>query len=92
MQRRLYLVGYDISNQKRVKHALNIVRDYASGGQYSAYECYLSSAEMVELIERMVRMMKGNDGLFIILLPYLSHVDTLGIAQLPIDETIFILN
>ena len=92
MLRRLFVVSYDIRDKKRLKRALGVVRDYASGGQYSCYECYLSTAEQLELIGRMQQIMADEDGLFVIEISQPYIVTTLGKAQLPQDLEIFILN
>lgn len=42
--RRLYLISYDISDAKRLRAALKLVRAYATGGQLSVHECWLSDA------------------------------------------------
>ncbi len=44
MARTLYLVAYDVRRPSRLRKALRVLKDYASGGQKSAFECYLSAA------------------------------------------------
>ena len=41
----LYIVAYDISDHKRLQRVCQLLKDYAVGGQKSAYECYLSPAD-----------------------------------------------
>ncbi len=53
MKRRLHIAAYDVRCPRRLRRMLAVVKDYASGGQKSAYECYLSAAEKEELIHRV---------------------------------------
>lgn len=48
--RRLYLAAYDIASPKRLRAALKCLRGYATGGQLSVHECWLSDAERSSLI------------------------------------------
>lgn len=36
-----YLAAYDVSDPKRLQQALHVLRDYATGGQKSVFECFL---------------------------------------------------
>ncbi len=53
MSRTLYFVAYDVRHPTRLRKALRVLKDYASGGQKSAFECYLSAGEKNELLERI---------------------------------------
>lgn len=43
--RDLYIAAYDISSARRLRAALKLVKGHATGGQKSAYECFLTPAE-----------------------------------------------
>lgn len=45
MARKLYIVAYDVRKPSRLSKALRVVRSFASGGQKSAYECWLDAAD-----------------------------------------------
>ena len=45
MVRDLYLVAYDIREPRRLRKMLYLLKEYASGGQKSAFECYLTAGE-----------------------------------------------
>lgn len=87
MKRKLYLVAYDIRQPKRLRRMLTVLKDYASGGQKSAYECYLTAAEKAELVGRVTATMDLDVDSFAIV-PLISRdaVDTLGIGVKPQDE------
>ena len=44
-----YLVAYDISNDKRLRHVFQIMRGYGDHLQYSIFECQLSHFDLVNL-------------------------------------------
>lgn len=52
-ERHLHLVAYDVSHPKRLRRALFAVRAYATGGQKSAHECFLSPGERSALLARL---------------------------------------
>ena len=87
MSRGLFLVAYDIREPRRLRHMLNVLKDYASGGQKSAFECYLSVAEKRELIGRVQQTMDETEDAFLVVsLAGRDMVSTLGIAVKPTDE------
>ena len=87
MSRQLYLVAYDVRHPKRLRQAHHILKDFACGGQKSAFECYLTRAERKELTRRVEQCLDTNeDALLIIRLNNQDEVSTLGIAVEPADE------
>ena len=53
--RQLFLVGYDIRHARRRHHVLRDVKGHALGGQKSFYECWLSSAELQDLMRALAQ-------------------------------------
>ncbi|MCB1615855.1 MAG: CRISPR-associated endonuclease Cas2 [Pseudomonadales bacterium] len=87
MARELYLAAYDIRHPKRLYRMLQILKDYASGGQKSAFECYLSNHERKELMHRVGQVMDVEEDAFMVIrLRHREEVETLGIAVKPVDE------
>lgn len=87
MSRKLYLVAYDIHAPRRLRHMLIVLKDYASGGQKSAFECYLSVAERKELLLRAQQTIDPDEDSFMIIhLRGRDAVATLGIAIKPVDQ------
>lgn len=87
MQRTLYLVAYDIREPRRLRKMLYLLKDYASGGQKSAFECYLTDGEKNELIEKArERMALQVDALLVMRLSGRQSIETLGKAVEPVDE------
>ncbi len=53
MARQLYLAAYDIADPKRMAHARDRIRAYATGGQKSVFECLVTPGECRLLLEEM---------------------------------------
>jgi CRISPR-associated protein Cas2 len=88
--RQLYIAAYDISCNRRLRKALYVVRGYASGGQKSAYECFLTPAEKAQLLDDVNLIINPEEDRFILLkLLGVKHIRTLGKAVLPQDGSFF---
>lgn len=60
--RLLYLVTYDICDDKRLRSVFRLMCGYGDHLQYSVFRCQLSDRERVELIERLVNLVhEGED-------------------------------
>lgn len=89
-QRPLYIAAYDISDPRRLVRCLRVLRNYATGGQKSVFECYLSAAERQALLVEMGKAMNvGEDRFFLVRLDPRSRVQALGIAVPPFDLPFF---
>lgn len=87
MTRHLYLVAYDIRQPKRLRRVHQVLKEFACGGQKSAFECYLTDAERSELISRVELCMETHEDAFMVIrLISRDAVSTLGIAVKPADE------
>lgn len=90
MQRKLYLAAYDIRHPSRLPPALRVVRAHASGGQKSAYECWLTPMEWKALHTGMASVMEpARDQFVLIPLEPRRPLVTLGMAQAPADPDFF---
>lgn len=88
--RQLFLAAYDIAHPRRLKAALEIVRGYATGGQKSVHECFLSEGEKTALLHAMAQLLDETEDRFLLLrLDPRSPVLTLGIADAPVDAPYF---
>lgn len=89
-QRQLYLAAYDISCNRRLRKALYVLRGYASGGQKSVFECFLTDAEKRQLLEDVAQVIDPEEDRFIVLrLAGAKHVRTLGKAVPPQDGSFY---
>lgn len=83
--RGLYLAAYDISDQRRLRAALHLVKGHATGGQKSMYECFLSDAEKRDLIADMNALVTDEDRFVLVRLDPRTTVRIRGIAVPPAD-------
>ena len=89
-QRQLYLAAYDISCSRRLRKALHVLRGYASGGQKSVFECFLTAAEKRQLLDEIAQVIDPEEDRFIVLrLVGAKQVRTLGKAVPPQDGSFY---
>lgn len=81
--RDLYLVAYDVRDESRLRAALYLARRYATGGQKSVHECWLTEAEKGELITALCQVLEEEDALLVMRLDPRQTVTTLGRAVAP---------
>lgn len=89
-QRTLHLAAYDISEPRRLVAALKLMRAFATGGQKSVHELYLTPAERQSMVEDMgVLMDLATDRFLLLRLDPRSRMYTLGKAVTPSDPNFF---
>jgi CRISPR-associated protein Cas2 len=88
--RDLYLAAYDVVAPRRLRAALDLVRGYATGGQYSVHECWLTAAERAQLIGDAASILDPDDDRMLLLrLDPRGAVIALGVAVAPADPSCF---
>lgn len=91
-QRPLYLVAYDIADPRRLDAVMQSVRAYATGGQKSVYECFLTQAERAGLLADLALLLdEETDRLLLLRLDPRPRVITLGIAVPPADPPYYLV-
>jgi CRISPR-associated protein Cas2 len=89
-KRPLYLACYDISDEARLRKALLVLRNYATGGQKSVFECYLTDTEKRRLVAEVTEVIEPAEDRFLLLrLDPRQAVRVLGIAEPPADPAYF---
>lgn len=89
-QRQLFIAAYDIRDSKRLRKALKVVRAYASGGQKSVYECFLTTTEKSALLSDVRGVIDvAEDRFFLLKLDTRCQVFTLGKAVPPQDGAFY---
>lgn len=89
-ERELFLAAYDVAHPRRLRGALDLVRCYATGGQYSAHECWLTPAERAQLLFDAANVLNDEQDRFLLLrLDPRSAAIVLGTAQAPADPSCF---
>lgn len=90
MPRKLYIVAYDVRHPTRLAAALRVVKGFASGGQKSAYECWLDEADQNELRAGLGQVLDLRvDSVALIPLALRTPMTALGAALLPSDPDYF---
>ncbi len=51
--RTFFIAAYDVSSPRRLRLALKVLKGYATGGQKSVFECFLSLAERQSLVDEI---------------------------------------
>jgi CRISPR-associated protein Cas2 len=88
--RDLYLAAYDIADPGRLRHALHAIKGYATGGQKSVFECFLSAGEQGALLTDIRGMLDSDEDAFMLLrLDPRATVIALGIGVAPDDPPFF---
>jgi CRISPR-associated protein Cas2 len=57
----LYVISYDISNDRRRAKVHAILSGFGAWTQYSLFECYLSSKELIVLRSRLAQVLHADD-------------------------------
>jgi CRISPR-associated protein Cas2 len=90
MERTLYLIAYDITEDKRLNRVREFLKGYSTGGQKSVYECFLTDGELNYVKEKLGRLIdEEEDRVHIFTMDARSRTHTLGIAVQPNDPEYF---
>lgn len=82
----MHIVTYDISNDNRRERVRKVLAAYATGGQRSVAECFLTAAELGALEAAIDALLdRETDRVMVIPLDGRAHVFTLGKAPQPVD-------
>ena len=88
-RRELYIAAYDIANPKRSRQVRRTITKYASGGQRSVFECYLTPAERRVLLVRVRSLISEKEDRFALLrVEERTKPLLLGTATPPVDPDI----
>ncbi|MCF8208806.1 MAG: CRISPR-associated endonuclease Cas2 [Rhodoferax sp.] len=88
--RDLHLACYDVAEPSRLIAALKLARRYATGGQKSVHELFLTPAERDALVADMAELLVLAEDRFLLLrLDPRSKLFTLGKAVPPADPDYF---
>jgi CRISPR-associated protein Cas2 len=89
----LYLAAYDVSDPRRLRGTLELVRGYSTGGQKSVHECFLTAAERGRLLLDVAHVLdEAEDSFLLLRLDPRARVIVLGKAIEPADAPYFYLS
>ena len=90
MERTLYLIAYDITNDRRLNRVRQFLKGYSTGGQKSVYECFLTDGELRYVKRKLERLIDDEDDrVHIFTMDGRSRTHALGIAVQPGDPEYF---
>jgi len=95
--RTTYLVCYDVANDKRLRKAFKICRNFGDHLQYSVFECDLNPAEKLELEEALTQVIKHDEDqvLFVALGPTEGRgnrvITSLGLVYTKLDAPCYVV-
>ena len=90
MQRFLFIAAYDIREPRRLAKVLAVIKGYASGGQKSAYECWITLRERQQMTREVAEVMdQTEDSFALIPLHIRKPVAALGAAVEPADPDFY---
>jgi CRISPR-associated protein Cas2 len=89
-----YLVGYDISDPKRLTRVAKIMKEFGSRIQYSFFHCHISDQQkkrMIERIEKVIRESEDQVMILPVLESQLKSLEFIGVkTQLEIEGVIIL--
>jgi CRISPR-associated protein Cas2 len=90
MERTLYLIAYDITEDKRLNAVRNFLKSYSTGGQKSVYECFLTDGELRFVRSKIKRLIfEMEDRVHIFCMDGRSRTHAIGIGVQPKDPAYF---
>lgn len=87
--RHLYLAAYDIADDRRRTGALKLLRAYATGGQKSVHEVWLTPVDKREVLADMACILGDDDRFLLLRLDPRSRVHVIGRGEAPADPDYF---
>ena len=92
-QSSLYVVAYDIPDDKRRSRVHKILKGFGQWTEFSLFECFLTKKELLQMRAKLnEHLLTGEDRVRIYLIceQCLSKIETVGIPQ-PNEETVFLI-
>jgi len=88
--RTLYIIAYDITDERRLNRVRDFLKGYSTGGQKSVYECFLTDGELNYVKSQLKDLIdEDTDRVHIFVMDGRSRTHTLGIAIPPKDPAYF---
>ena len=89
-RRVLYIAAYDVSEPSRLRKIHHVVKRFATGGQKSVFECFLTPSEREELLaEARALIDEDEDRLALLRVEERARPMLLGIAMPVVDPDFF---
>ncbi len=92
--RSLYLISYDISDEKRLRKMAKLLEDYGYRVQKSVFECFLTESMYEELKRKIKLLIKENEDrvrIYQICRHCRKRAEISGFAEVPEEEEFVIV-
>jgi CRISPR-associated protein Cas2 len=89
----LYLVAYDISNDRRRTKVHKLLCGFGQWTQYSLFECFLTDKELVAMhgrLRKILKMDEDNVRFYHICQACKQKVETIGSSP-PVEDKVYLL-
>lgn len=91
--RSLFIAAYDVSSPTRLRQVHRTVKAYATGGQKSVFECFLTPMERKTLLVKARRLINEREDRFALLrVEERAAPVLLGIATPPADPDFYFVD
>ena len=87
--RHLYLAAYDIADDRRRIGALRLLRAFATGGQKSVHEVWLTPGDKRSVLGDIAYILDEDDRFLLLRLDPRSRTHVIGRAEAPADPNYF---
>ena len=89
-KRVLYIAAYDVSEPARLRKVHHVVKRFATGGQKSVFECFLTPSEREELLAGACEILdEDQDRMALLRIEQRARPMLLGVAVPAVDPDFF---
>ena len=89
----LYLVAYDVSNDRRRTRLHKALCGFGSWTQFSLFECFLNEKQLIALRDRITRIIdveEDNVRIYAICAGCMARAETFG-SERPAEDKVYLL-
>jgi CRISPR-associated protein Cas2 len=89
----LYVVAYDIPDDKRRTRVHKILKGFGQWTEYSLFECFLTKKELLQMrakLDRYLNSQQDRVRVYSICENCLAKLDTIGIPE-PVEDTSYLI-
>jgi CRISPR-associated protein Cas2 len=92
-QSTLYVVAYDIPDDKRRTQVHKVLKGFGTWTEYSLFECFLTKKELLQMRDKLNKHINGQRDkirIYMICNSCLGKVETVGIPE-PHEDTCYLI-
>jgi len=92
-QSSLYVIAYDISNDKRRTQVHKTLKGFGQWTEFSLFECFLTRKELLQMRAKLNQHLRAGEDrvrIYLICENCLPKIETVGIPQ-PVEDTSYLI-